>query len=1478
MTRMPRHRFSRRRASRSLGRAVSSVLAVAALVLGAAVPIAGPAFAAEPTDVEGDVDATATAAEVAEGTEATEESDALTLRWRAVDESRTIVPGTVFQLQGPRLSAAPADDDAAWSGFETAKVRDNVGEADYSGADLDPTPGVFEVAALKLGEKHTVADADHFRLRAVEADGFAVKGDAEWGVVSGAAEGTDPVSIELSRPVAEPSPTEAPASKEDDSEGDDASAPQADEAGAEEPEAEEPAAEEPATDEPGAEEPSVDDPGTDEAPLSGPTSDQPLLRAGPTVTPFAAGPDGAQPPYLYWDTRNESGNALVGGATYELQGPRKSVTGPFTGNEYAVWWNSNSVTVQDCIGPNNPSAAACAIDLDTDPGEYLVKSIGSHAVSDSNRYRLRQVTAPTTPPPGYTWVESSDWIEIPGSRNTPSGWSGSGTYDFGDRLVRSVPPQSPRCDSGYVYGLSTNGQLRQIAPGASSATNLGTPASGVSYFNALGIGPSGQPVYAIERSSGSGTSQNATVYTYDTTAGTWSSTGANTVGVNGESDTGTNMVGGAVNLKNGLYYFGGFMSNGNFKVYEYNPAGTPRIKVKGIVQTASTSSANGDIAFNANGDFFVVHGSGTTTTVYSVTAANFEAATGNTMTSSQAASRTTMNNVNGVAFDSNGRAYLGSSDIIRSYALPGWNDETAVVGSGLNSTDLASCSSPATITIEKYVDGARVNSNDQFRLNLSQGSTTLGTATASSPATGLQDQIVGPQPTVRGVQLNFTETAAGSTNLSNYATSWSCTVDGDPMPGASGTGTSGNVTIPTSGDVIVCRFVNSPLVAQVQVAKTVQDANGQNPIPGVNWTLGAAVTATAGTATPTPASATQTTGASGQVAWSVRFGNTAGRATVRVSETQKPEHVFVSGECAIVSLSGSVRTVTLTGAGGQDLTGIQPGDRVECVYVNRQTPSTLAVKKNLPDGRVQSSDQFTLSALQGSTSIGSATTAGNASGVQPQQVGPVNITANGSTSYVVRETGTNLASYGTSYRCVDLNDSGWTPLTGTLTGTSQRDVPLTNLAAPAVGQKRAIECTFTNQPSKVTIVKRTQDSTGQNEAVRQGWTVGVTGTAGNPSPNNSQQTGASGQADWKLNFTAATNTLNVTETLQPGWDFAQGALNAVCTVTPYPSGDVRTVPITSGTGATQIANVKPGDAVKCTYVNRLKPASVKIQKLVQPVGGTAAPAAGWTVGAELSGSAAGTTISTPATQVTGADGFAPNPWRIDFTQPAQNAPLPAASVAVNETLQAGYAFASGTCTITRPTTSGSETIDVPFSGDPRFVLTGGTNGVRPGDQVTCAYTNAQRAGEVNWSKVDPSGGALAGSEWKIVGPSPASTERAVTDCIAATAAGCSGEVDRNHNAGEFTVDGLQWGDYELVETQAPAGYVTDSTPHPFTISATSSKVTVGPFVNVPRNGPEIPLTGGWLSRDLFTVLGGGVLALGTTAAVLLWLRRRREVA
>ena len=108
---------------------------------------------------------------------------------------------------------------------------------------------------------------------------------------------------------------------------------------------------------------------------------------------------------------------------------------------------------------------------------------------------------------------------------------------------------------------------------------------------------------------------------------------------------------------------------------------------------------------------------------------------------------------------------------------------------------------------------------------------------------------------------------------------------------------------------------------------------------------------------------------------------------------------------------------------------------------------------------------------------------------------------------------------------------------------------------------------------------------------------------------------------------------------------------------------------------------------------------------------------------------------------------------------------------------------------------------------------------------TAGITNTVNTipGSVSWSKVDPSGNALAGSEWELSGPGEFS--ETVVD---------NGENDEDPAVGALKVSGLSWGEYSLKETKAPEGYeLATDVLGPKTISADALEVSFGEIENQP---------------------------------------------
>lgn len=175
-------------------------------------------------------------------------------------------------------------------------------------------------------------------------------------------------------------------------------------------------------------------------------------------------------------------------------------------------------------------------------------------------------------------------------------------------------------------------------------------------------------------------------------------------------------------------------------------------------------------------------------------------------------------------------------------------------------------------------------------------------------------------------------------------------------------------------------------------------------------------------------------------------------------------------------------------------------------------------------------------------------------------------------------------------------------------------------------------------------------------------------------------------------------------------------------------------------------------------------------------------------------------------------------------------------------------------------------------------LTGDSIQIDAGANVVCTFVNEDIAGQVTWTKTDGTD-ELAGSEWTLTGPGGSSVQ--ITDCVGADVAACAGMPDQDPDAGAFLLEDLDWGDYTLVESAAPLGYVLDTTPRPFTVDATTvgSVIALGAIVNTLGVAPALPMTGG-LGADFYTFFGFGVLLLALLLLAIrrLWARRQVAVA
>ena len=379
----------------------------------------------------------------------------------------------------------------------------------------------------------------------------------------------------------------------------------------------------------------------------------------------------------------------------------------------------------------------------------------------------------------------------------------------------------------------------------------------------------------------------------------------------------------------------------------------------------------------------------------------------------------------------------------------------ANVTTNLNPPDPATLAvtAPSTITLRKNIV-ARAVATDQFRLDFRTLASNTLLGDGSTTGATLGDRIVvGPTTVTSGTTYRIRERAAtgSGTNLNNYTTAWRC-VDGATVL-SSGTGTAvvGQVTIPAAtvaGVNVVCTYTNAPLRATVTVSKTVQDATGANPQPGSGWVLGAA---TGAGATATPTATTQTTTATGSVSWSLAFANSTASTTVTVSETQKPTHDFVSGQCVVTSITGATRTVPFSAATGGPVTGVIAGDTVACGFVNRAKPATLTLAATVASGSAAPS-AFTISAVAPSGAL-----TGPTGQTGTPAVTAIPVTAN--TAYQLTTAGPSQYVPTGPWTCVDQNSAAVTVTAGTV----------------SVAPGTQVTCAVAFTTAQITLVKQVID-------------------------------------------------------------------------------------------------------------------------------------------------------------------------------------------------------------------------------------------------------------------------------------------------------------------------------------------------------------------------------------------------------------------
>jgi CshA-type fibril repeat protein len=330
---------------------------------------------------------------------------------------------------------------------------------------------------------------------------------------------------------------------------------------------------------------------------------------------------------------------------------------------------------------------------------------------------------------------------------------------------------------------------------ATGATNtILTVPEGATGLNQIGVSGDGNTLMLTNTS---------TIFEYTASSEAWETTPRSGATV-------ANTMGG-VDPVSGRLYFGGQDAGTTFRFTTYDPA-TNAVSTSAISVTApGAPGANGDVAFDSLGNLYFVSSSAQAAQLYRVDAERLDDAgtitavrVGPVIDSGVA--------LNSMAFADDGFVYIagsGANGFLRVNPTTGAVLERRSLSVGI--TDLGTNAVPFTAAVTTELPNGRFDDGDQFTVTIGGGGITTGnTGTTTGTETS---ETVGPLLILPGETYTIEQTPAGTTDPANYDTTWSCI---DPSTGetiVSGTGTSGEFTIPDGVRDVECTFTSIPKAA-----------------------------------------------------------------------------------------------------------------------------------------------------------------------------------------------------------------------------------------------------------------------------------------------------------------------------------------------------------------------------------------------------------------------------------------------------------------------------------------------------------------------------------------------------------------------------------------------------------------------------------------------------------------------------------------
>ncbi|WP_286954844.1 MULTISPECIES: prealbumin-like fold domain-containing protein [Corynebacterium] len=355
------------------------------------------------------------------------------------------------------------------------------------------------------------------------------------------------------------------------------------------------------------------------------------------------------------------------------------------------------------------------------------------------------------------------------------------------------------CTPGTFYSLTSTGAVFQIEGNSGyTPSNTGIDFGDANSYNGLAIGQDGEVAYAFDR-----TNNNVLVKRWDS-SGSVSEVGQINVSSQGVSPD--SLIAGGMQPKDASkYYFGGYKAvrewvggrwgywkyDVTFELYRYDADTNSTDYLGSVPMQGLTQTGNGDLAFDAQGNMYILYNQGQGARLATVTAGDLAIAESNPGLTIRPQDSQDLDltlggtpSLNGVAFNDQGYVYVENASGNTAYfnlidPSDGSSKDNGSAVLGAQGVDLASCASFPTIELKKNIDGDRAKPDDQFTLEIYKDGVTdsIAFGTTEGGETGIQDRQAGPSPAQPGATYRLIEKGVGGAKLEDYETSFTCEED-----------------------------------------------------------------------------------------------------------------------------------------------------------------------------------------------------------------------------------------------------------------------------------------------------------------------------------------------------------------------------------------------------------------------------------------------------------------------------------------------------------------------------------------------------------------------------------------------------------------------------------------------------------------------------------------------------------------------------